>query len=502
MAMGVLDSQMPRIDLTRRFCQLGHAHAKIVATIGPASAGILGELVDAGMSVARINFSHGTADDHRNMVAAIRAIAVEKHTPIGILADIRGPKLRLGRIPGGRMLLNDGDLVELREGPGPFPAPKDAGGLSPIPIDVAGIDEKLEVGHRVYLADGVVELVIEERDGKVGHPARVRRGGVISDGKGVHMPETPLELAVPTEADIKDLALASELGVDFVGVSYVSAGAEIDAVRKLIPEALIVAKIERARALENIEEILKAADGIMVARGDLGVEVELEEVPMVQKSLIQMALRAGKFTITATEMLESMVSSSRPTRAEVTDVANAVLDGTDAVMLSAETAVGKYPVDSVGAMDRIARAVEASQYYQDLPKVGFRSSESTFSNAAALAAAHASDALSLGKIICFTKTGNTVRLMSRYRPHAEIIALSPNRRTLARMTVLAHVRPMYCEQMPTLEDMLDEASRDLLARGLVQQGEQVVFVAGVPPGVASTTNVLKLHRIGDPIKLA
>jgi len=490
-----METRIPRLDLTRRFCQLGHAHAKIVATIGPASEAIVPELLRAGMSVARVNFSHGVAEDHRRRVERLRAAAEELSMPIGILVDIRGPKFRLGRFREEVLRLEEGDRVRLREGEGPFP-------MGILPIHVAGVQQKLAAGQRVILADGVVELLVDELDGQDGVPATVRRGGRIGPGKGIHLPDTELSLRVPTERDREDLALARELEVDFVGVSFVSRASELAEVRTLVPEASIVAKIERAAALANIEEILAATDGIMVARGDLGVEVELEEVPMIQKTLLQMALRAGKFTITATEMLESMVTSSRPTRAEVTDVANAVLDGTDAVMLSAETAVGDHPHEAVAAMDRIARAVEASQYYQDLPKVGFRTSESSFSNAAALAAAQASDALGLGKIICFTKTGNTVRLLSRYRPHAEIIALSPDPRTLAQMTILAHVRPVYCSQQPTLEDMLERASRDLLARKMVQRGEQVIFVAGVPPGVAKSTNVLKLHRIGDPIKLA
>ena len=316
------------------------------------------------------------------------------------------------------------------------------------------------------------------------------------------MPDSKLEMSVPTDQDRRDLELARELGVDFVGVSFVSNADEVALVRALVPEASIVAKIERAVALTNIEEILAASDGIMIARGDLGVEVELEEVPMVQKSLIHMALRAGKLTITATEMLESMVTSSRPTRAEVTDVANAVLDGTDAVMLSAETAIGKNARAAVATMDQIARAVEASQHYQDLPKVAFRSTEATFSNAAALAAAHSADALGIGKIICFTETGNTARLLSRYRPHAEIVALSPNPRTLSQISLLAHVRPTLCPPLPSLEDMLEQASQGLLKLGIVEPGEEVVFVAGVPPSVARSTNVLKLHRIGDPIRLA
>ncbi len=477
-----------------RLYRVGPAHTKVVATIGPASEELPSELLDAGMSVARINFSHGTREEAEKRVGSLRQAALEKGVPLGILADLRGPKLRLGVLEGDALVLERERRVFCFEGAGP-------GGPGTIPIDVPGAVQALEPGHRISLADGAVELLVEERTPQ-GAWARVLRGGAIGTRKGIHLPDTRLSLAVPTEQDKVDLELARDLAVDFVGVSFVSRAEEIRAVRALAPEALVVAKIERKAALENLEELLESADGIMVARGDLGVEVELEELPMIQKSLIHAALRVGKFTITATEMLESMVNASRPTRAEVADVANAVLDGTDAVMLSAETAIGRYAVAAVETMDRIARAVEASQRYQDLPQVGFRSSEPTFSNAAALAAANVADALRLSKIICFTETGNTVRLLSRYRPHAEVIALSPHPRTLSQMTILAHVRPLFFPAQPTLEDMLETASKMLLERGLVSTGEQVVYVAGVPPGVARSTNVLKLHRIGDPITLA
>jgi len=477
----------------RKLSLTGRSFTKVVATIGPASEPRIDELIDAGMSVARINLSHGDDDDVRRRVAALRSASARKGVPLGILADIRGPKLRLGSFPGGRLELEEGQELWLTEG----------GGMAEpgqIPVDLPGLLDSVDKGQRVLLADGAVELVIEEK-GSQGLRARVTRAGPVGDHKGVHLPDSQLTQGVPTEEDRRDLELCREMEVDMVGVSYVSRAEEIMAVRACVPDALVVAKIERAAALDNLDELLDASDGVMVARGDLGVELELEQLPMVQKALIQQALRSGKFTITATEMLESMVHSSRPTRAEVTDVANAVLDGTDAVMLSAETAVGEHPVEAVAAMQRIARAVEASQRYHDLPRVGFRSSEPTFSNAVALAAAQAAEALGLERIVCFTETGNTPRQLSRYRPHAEIFALSPHHRTLRHMAVLAHVRPMEFPHRPTLEDMLEGASRELTSRGLVKSGERVVFVAGVPPAVARSTNVLKLHRIGDPIKL-
>jgi pyruvate kinase len=469
------------------------AATKIVATIGPASEEKLSELIAAGMSVARLNLSHGTEADHRRRVERIREAAARARVAVGILMDIPGPKLRLGRFPDGDRKLVAGEEVRLIEGELPR-APGD------IPLHFEGFASSMRPGNRVLLADAAVELVaLRAESGAV--LARVRRGGVISDRKGVHLPDTQVDLELPTPLDRPLIALARELGIDMLGLSFVSRAEEIERIRELAPGMLMVAKIERLAALENLKRILDAADGLMVARGDLGVELQLEQLPLAQKLIIEETLKAGKFAITATEMLESMVHSSRPTRAEVTDVANAVLDGTDAVMLSAETAVGEYPVEAVEAMTRIARAVEQSQRYHDISRVAFRGSEPTFSNATAMAAAQAAEALDIHKIICFTETGNTVRLLSRYRTVAEIIALTPSERTLNAMTVLAHVRPMLFRRELSLEDMLHEAATLLLRRGLAVQGEEVIFVAGVPPGVSRSTNVMKLHRIGEVTRL-
>ena len=468
------------------------AATKIVATIGPASEDRIGELIEAGMSVARINFSHGTEDEHRRRVAAIRAAAEERGEAVGILADIQGPKLRLGKVPGGELELGADEVHRLVEG-----ATCDEGA---IPFDFDGFSKSVRPGDRIFLADAAVEMVVEEcRRGEV--LARVRRAGTIGDRKGVHLPDSDLAFEVPTDADRAHIALSREMGVDMLGLSFISRAEEVDRVRHMAPELLLVAKIERKSALDDLRAILEAADGLMVARGDLGVEVKLEQLPLVQKRIIAEALKEGKFAITATEMLESMVKNSRPTRAEVNDVANAVLDGTDAVMLSAETAVGAFPVEAVAAMSRISRVVETSQRYHDLPRVSFRENEPTFSNATALAAVQAAEALGIQKIVAFTESGNTVRLLSRYRPEAEIVALTPSRNTLHAMTVLAHVRPMLCQRAKSLEDMLHEAQTMLLERGLAVPGQEVIFVAGVPPGVSRSTNVMKLHRMGEATRM-
>jgi pyruvate kinase len=469
------------------------AHTKIVATIGPASEGRLGELIEAGMSVARINLSHGTPDDFLRRVEAIRAEADARAAAVGILTDLSGPKMRMGRFDGGVRELGAGERVRLVEGHGLSRAGE-------VVLEFGGFLDAVQPGQRVLLADGQVELEVEdvESGALVG---RVVRPGVLGDRKGVHFPDSALRLEVPTAEDRASLELARRAGVDMIGISFVSRREEVEAVRALCPDALMVAKIERMAALDELDGILAAADGVMVARGDLGVEAELEQLPLIQKSILAAALRAGKFSITATEMLESMVESSRPTRAEVTDVANAVLDGSDAVMLSAETAVGAFPVEAVATMSRIARAVESSQRYRDIPRPTFRSSEFNFSNATALAAVQASEALRIPRIVCFTETGNTVRLISRYRPSAEVVALTPNQRTVNHMTILAHVRPFLFRRERNLEEMLSTASEMLVLRGLAEYGDPLVFVAGVPAGVARSTNVMKLHRIGEEVKL-
>jgi pyruvate kinase len=486
-----LDLERQASTASRRGTPL--AHTKIVATIGPASEDRIGELIDAGMSVARINFSHGTPEDFRRRVQKIRHEADARTASIGILTDIQGPKMRMGRFEGGKRELELGEIVRLREGKGLSPAGE-------VVLEFSGFLEGVHPGHRVLLADGQVELTADsvEGDALVAH---VTRGGMLGDRKGVHFPESHLVYELPSAEDKVNLALAREAGVDMVGVSFVSKRSEIQAVKALCPDALMISKIERQAALDSLDDLLAESDGIMVARGDLGVEAELEQLPLIQKSLLQAAMRAGKFTITATEMLESMIESSRPTRAEVTDVANAILDGTDAIMLSAETAVGAHPVEAVSTMTKIARAVESSQRYHDIPRPMFRAAEATFSNATALAAVQAAEALNITKIVCFTETGNTVRLISRYRPNGDVIALTPHQRVVGHMTVLAHVRPLLFRREKSLEDMLYMASEMLVVRGLAQYGDAIVFVAGVPAGMASTTNVMKLHRIGEEVKL-
>lgn len=468
-------------------------HTKIVATIGPASEDRIGELIDAGMNVARLNFSHGSLEDQRRRIETIRREARERMTAIGILADLQGPKLRLSTFEGGGRQLEEGEEVRIREG-------ADRSAPGEVNFNFGGFLQHVEPGHRLLLADGQVELTATRiEDGSL--TAVVRRAGAIADRKGVHLPDSDIEYKLPTDEDLEHIEFCNEHGVDFLGVSFVGKADELHEIRELATDMKLVAKIERRGALDNLQEIINAADGIMVARGDLGVELDLEQVPMQQKRIIADTLKAGQFTITATEMLESMIESSRPTRAEVADVANAILDGTDAVMLSAETAVGENPVEAVSTMRSIARAVEGSDRYRDRKRLGWRDSEPDSANAVAMAAVHVAEALGISRIVCFTETGRTTRLVTRYRPRAEIICLSPHPRTVNHMVVLSGARPILFQREPSLEDMIYMACEVLVVRGLADYGDSVVFVAGVPAGVARSTNVMKVHKVGEEVRL-
>ncbi len=467
---------------------------KVVATIGPASEDRVGELIDAGLSVARLNFSHGTEEDHRRRVQKIRVAAQERLTAIGILADLPGPKMRTGSFAQGRINLEEGETVRLRSGSGQAIAGE-------ILIDVPSLSEYVLPGHRIFLNDGQVELVCEDRYGDT-VVGRVRKPGRVGTRKGVHLPDSAVRYELPTEEDRRLIQLGNEMGVDFFGISFVGHASEVKEIRELADGQHLISKIERLTAVNNLKEILEESDGIMVARGDLGVELPLSELPLTQKALIEAAVKEGKYVITATEMLESMIQSSRPTRAEVSDVANAVLDGSDAVMLSAETAVGSYPVEAVTAMSQVARAAEGSPRYARTPRLKLSEGEAHFFNATAMAAVQVASALNLRRIVCFTETGNTVRLISRFKPRAEVIALCPNQDVVNRMSILSHVRALLFRREPSLEDMIYMAAEMLVVRNIADYGEQTVFVAGVPPGVARSTNVMKLHRIGEEVKFS
>ncbi len=466
---------------------------KIVATLGPASSSreVIRALAEAGANVFRLNFSHGTPEDHAQRVALVREVAEELGRPLGILQDLQGPKIRVGRFQGGRVELRPGRAFRLLMEPV-------EGDENKASVSYPGLAEDLTPGQVLLLDDGRIRLRVEEvLPGEV--RTQVEVGGVLSDHKGINVPGADLSLPALSDKDIQDLALGAELGVDWVAVSFVRSRDDLLLARHYLARygsrARLMAKIEKPSAVARFEEILEEADGVMVARGDLGVEMPLEEVPIVQKRLILRAIAAGKPVITATQMLESMVQNPSPTRAEASDVANAIFDGTDAVMLSAETATGAYPVEAVATMDRIARAVEASpEYLQKLNLLRPRPTPTT-QDAIAQAADDIVEAVEARAIVVFTATGSSARRMARMRPQVPILALTPSPEVRNQLTLVWGVYPHLAPDPMDTDDMVRIALREVKALGLARIGERVVLAAGVPFGVRGTTNLIRVERV-------
>lgn len=460
---------------------------KIIATLGPAVASpeAIGRLVAAGMDVARLNFSHGTHRSHGQFLRWVRAAAEEQGRAVAVLQDIQGPRIRVGTFPGGSVELPTGARVTLVDGMGEGDAHR---------VFVQHLAAAhLARGDRVLLADGLIEIrVTRPGRGEVG--GVVDQGGLLSDHKGAAFPGAGLDLPAVTEKDRADLAYGRRLGVDLVAVSFVVSPDDIAAVRDLAGPAPVIAKIERAAALANLGAIVAAADGAMVARGDLGVETGYEPLPRLQKEILAVTNAAGGISITATEMLESMVASPRPTRAEVTDVANAVMDGSDAVMLSAETAVGRYPIRAVEAMAAICLEAEGGPALA--PSRGLVGEPGSFASAIARATAEAADGLGL-QVVAFTDSGATARLVSKYRPDGGLLALTPRRDTYRRLAALWGVTPILVPRGTSTDEMMAIADRTLLERGLARPGDRLAIAAGSPPNRDAATNLLRLHVVGE-----
>ncbi len=463
---------------------------KIIATLGPASSSpdMVARLVNAGMDVARLNFSHGDYDSHRAATSNVRRAADKAERAVALLQDIQGPRIRVGLFPGGSVVLDPGTEVKLRKG---------SGEASPGEILIDHLDAAVELGpgDRVLMADGHVRLEVTRLTGPDA-VAMVVEGGELRQQKGVSFPDNSVDLPPLTEKDYRDLELGAEMNVDLVAASFVGSADDIRLVRKAAGGLPIIAKIERSVAWTNVDEIIIESDGAMVARGDLGVELSLERLPLVQKEIIRKCNAAGRLSITATEMLESMTSSPRPTRAEVTDVANAVLDGTDAVMLSAETAVGDYPVRAIQVMDSICREVEENRRGGSLG-APFLEREQPFPSAVAKSCVEASDNLGLPVIVAFTESGATARLISKYRPRAEIVAFTAVPETYRRMALFWGVTPVAFQRLDSTDEMFARAEAEILARNLATEGEAVAMVAGIPPNQRASTNLLKLHVLGS-----
>ncbi len=490
--------------------------AKIVATLGPASAGerTIGRLLKGGVDVVRLNLSHGDHDEHRALLDRVRRVAQDLSRHIPVIMDLTGPRHRLGRIDDGPRQLKRGERVSIGD---------PAQGVD-LPVDDPELVGHLRRGERVLIDDGLIELRIESKKG-LRATARVVSGGPVSTRKGINIPDSSPPFTI-SDKDRADLALAVEAGADYLAASYVGRGEDVEALRSLVTELggslPVIAKLERGRAVAHIDEIVAAADAVMVARGDLGVEVPLHRVPVLQKRIVEAGRRLGKPVIVATQMLESMIEHPRPTRAESSDVANAVLDGADALMLSGETAAGRHPVEAVRTMARIIR--EAEGYRRKRSQAGARrgsrarplataplspgeteldapAPDSSFEIADAVSAAAVSTAQSLAvrRIVAFSQGGFTARMIARYRPVAQILAFTTDRRVARRAQLLWGVRPlMIREEVEHHDEVVELVERRLLAEKLVKPGEAIVVLMGDPIRERPLTNLLRVHRVRPP----
>lgn len=465
---------------------------KIIATLGPASSGLdtIRDMVGAGMDAARLNFSHGDYTSHSQFVDRVRAAAAGHDRAVAIIQDIQGPRIRAGTFPDGSVELQTGDEMDLVVDRG---EPAASGEIPILMLDTAIV---VKPGDRVLLDDGLIRLEVIGVDGAKAR-ARVVEGGALHDHKGAVLPDSDLELPPVTDKDRRDLEFGAEAGVDLVAASFVASGDDVRLVKKLAGDIPIIAKIERRIAYEALDDILEVAAGAMVARGDLGVELSIQKLPVVQKDIIRKTNASGHISITATEMLESMVHSPRPTRAEVADVANALIDGTDAIMLSAETAIGRDPVRVLEVLDIVCREIEQSESSRPDLGVAFLEKELPFPSAVAKAAVQASDNLGLPAIVAFTESGATARLLSKYRPSAPIVTFTAIDKTYSQMALYWGVIPLRFPRLNSTDAMIAGAEQALLNRGIVESGASVAMVAGIPPNQQSATNLLKLHHLGD-----
>lgn len=464
---------------------------KIVCTIGPATESPEGveALVVAGMDVARLNFSHGTHDDHKRRFDLVRKFAAKHGRNVAVLMDVRGPKMRVGVFNGGFMQLAEKTCVRLTEA-------KVAGDNGLIPVDQSGFISKLSKGNSIFLDDGALELQVD-KVGASEAECTVIVGGRLKDRKGIAVPGVVFDLPSITDKDHVDIKFIASLNPEYVAQSFVKSAADVKAFRKLLEkggcDAGIITKIEEPSGLRNIDEIIEEADGVMVARGDLGVQIPFEDVPLVQKQLVMKCHRANKPIIVATQMLESMTQSPQPTRAEVTDVANAILDGADAVMLSAETASGAYPFRAVETMDRIARKTEETLMVYD--RVEKTREKLTPQEAIGKSVVYTSRDLQARAIITYTQSGHTARYIASYRPSVPIIAASPNARDLAKLALLWGVRTELVKQPETTEELVEASVKAAVKHKLVEKGDVVVITAGMPLAIAGNTNFLKIHVV-------
>jgi pyruvate kinase len=484
--------------------------AKIVATLGPASSSsrLLGRLLRAGVDVVRLNLSHGSHEEHRARIALVRELADAQRKHVGVLLDLMGPRFRLGVIAGGPRLLRKGERVVLDE-----PGPRGEG--PDLPVDDPEFLGHLEPGERVLIDNGRVELrMVAKRRGRV--EARVVHGGFVDTRKGINIPDTDLPFTI-SRKDRADIAFAVAEGADYLAASYIGRGEELARLRAVARRAgrelPVVAKLERARAIEHLDEVVEAADAVMVARGDLGVEMPLHQVPVLQKRIVAAGRRVGKPVIVATQMLESMIEQPRPTRAEASDVANAVFDGADALMLSGETAAGRHPIEAVRTMDRVIREAEAYRWAParregwgpaaerplvpgETEELSERDTHLGIADVVCSAAAQAAAQLGARAIVAFSQGGFTARMIARYRPAVPIVVFTNDARVARRMQLVWGVWPaLVDEQVTEVSAVVRVVDRKLLAARLVKPGDPVVILMGDPIRERPLTNLLRVHRV-------
>jgi pyruvate kinase len=469
--------------------------AKIVCTLGPAvdSYDQLKTLVEAGMNVARLNFSHGSHAEHEERYQRVRKVAAETGRAVGLLADLQGPKIRLGKFADGPVELVAGDEFTIT-------AEDVAGDKAQCGTTYKGLPGDVSQGDPILINDGNVALRVIEVEGP-----RVRtlvvEGGVVSDNKGINLPGASVNVPALSEKDIDDLRFALRIGVDMVALSFVRDAKDVRDVHRVMDEegrrVPVVAKVEKPQAVENMEDVVMAFDAVMVARGDLAVEYPLEQVPLVQKRLIELCRRNAKPVIVATQMMESMITNSRPTRAEASDVANAILDGADAVMLSAESSVGKYPIETVKTMSRIVEAAEEELLCLGLQPLAPGKKPRTQGGAVARAAAELADFLDAKTLVAFTKSGDTARRLARYRVPEPVVAFTTDPSTRNQLALTWGVETFVVEHVDNTDAMVELVDREMLKLSEYAEGDTVIITAGSPPGEPGTTNLVRVHHLGD-----
>ncbi|MDO0956375.1 pyruvate kinase [Mammaliicoccus sciuri] len=473
---------------------------KIVCTIGPASESeeMLEKLMLAGMNVARLNFSHGSHEEHKGRIDTIRKVSSKLNKNIGILLDTKGPEIRTHNMKDGLIELTKGSEVTVK-------TTEVEGTPEAFSVTYEKLAEDVEVGSTILLDDGLIELTVKSVDIAKGEVhCDVQNTGELKNKKGVNLPGVKVNLPGITDKDASDIRFGIEEGVDFIAASFVRRPSDVLDIRAILEEKennviKIIPKIENEEGIENIDEILQVSDGLMVARGDMGVEILPEAVPMVQKQLIQKCNKLGKPVITATQMLDSMQRNPRCTRAEASDVANAIYDGTDAVMLSGETAAGLYPEEAVRTMQNIAVAAEEAQDYKKLLSDRSKMIDTNLVNAIGVSVAHTALNLNVESIVAATESGATAQTISKYRPHSHIIAVTPNETTARHMTLVWGVLPVVKKGKQTTDELLNNAVSTAVNTGLVDNGDLIIITAGVPTGETGTTNLMKIHLVGDEL---